>query len=78
MQTVLSLLTRFVGGRKVLMWFIGLTLSALQSKFPDWPLPSQQFLFDLTVALMAAHSLTDVVAILKTGAKEIAAGNATK
>lgn len=76
MQKVVSVLARFIGGRKMLLWFLSLTLSALKAKYPDAPLPSESFVFDITASLFAAHSLTDIVAIIKTGAKEYVLGHA--
>jgi hypothetical protein len=63
-------------GKKVILAALGVGLATLKSKYPDWPLPSEEFLRDLILALLSAHTLTDVVAIFKTAGKEVIAGNA--
>jgi hypothetical protein len=63
-------------GKKVILAALGVGLATLKAKFPDWPLPSEDFLRDLIVALLSAHTLTDVVAIFKTAGKEVLAGKA--
>lgn len=58
-------------GKKVLMAVVGLILGILHTKFPDWPLPSNETIAEVIIALLSAHTLTDVVYILKTGGKEV-------
>ena len=74
----LSLANRFIGGKKMLVWFVSLTASALRSKFPDLPVPSDEFLIDLGLAYLAAHSITDVAHISKTAVLEFLAGRAVQ
>ena len=76
MKTALGVLWKVVGGRKMLLAIAALAMSALRSRYPDAPLPSDDFVFDLVVAFYAAHSATDIASILKSAAAEYAAGRA--
>lgn len=63
-------------GKKVILAAVGVGLATLKAKYPSWPLPSEDFLRDLLLALLSAHTLTDVVAIFKAAGKEVLAGKA--
>lgn len=58
-------------GKKVLIALVGIVLSALHARYPELPLPSDELIVDLVLALLAAHTLTDVAAVLKVGSKEV-------
>lgn len=74
-KTVLGRLRKWAG-KKVIMALVGLGMTALKTAHPDWPLPSEEFTVDLTLALLTAHTVTDVVHILKTAGKEVLTGKA--
>lgn len=57
-------------GKKVLIGLVGYVVVYLQGKFPDMQLPSADLVKDLVAALLVTHTLTDIVALLKTGGKE--------
>ena len=63
-------------GKKLIVIGIGYVLAALKAKHPDWPLPGEDFTKDLVMAFVGAHTLTDVVAVMKTAGKEVLAGKA--
>lgn len=63
-------------GKKLLVAAGGMLLMSLKSSHPDWPLPSEDFTKDVLIALLSAHTLTDITAILKTAGKEVVAGKA--
>jgi hypothetical protein len=58
-------------GKKVLIAIVGLALSALRVRYPDLALPSDELIVDIVLALLAAHTLTDVAAVIKVGSKEV-------
>lgn len=63
-------------GKKVILLAIGMVLQALKAKYPDWPLPSEDFTRDTFLAVVGAHTATDLVHVFKTAGKEVLAGNA--
>jgi hypothetical protein len=68
-----------VFGKKLIVIIVGLALGALKAKFPNAPLPNQDLLVQLIMAFLACHTLTDVIAVLKSGAASgIAADELTK
>ena len=58
-------------GKKLVVVIVGLVVASLKAQHPDWPLPSEELIKDLVVAFMACHSLTDIVAIIKTAVPEV-------
>ena len=65
-------------GKKFILVGIGLGLASLKAAHPDWPLPGEDFTKDLFLALVGAHTLTDVTALLKSAGKEVLDGNAVR
>jgi hypothetical protein len=58
-------------GKKLIVTLVGLVLASLKAQHPDWPLPSEDLVKDLVLAFLAAHTLTDVVAVIKTAVPEV-------
>ena len=50
--------------RKALYVVVGAALEAARFKWPGLPLPSTDFVIDAVLALLAAHTVTDVVALI--------------
>lgn len=63
-------------GKKLIVAAVGMGIAALKAKHPDWPLPDVDFTRDVLIALLGAHTLTDIMAILKTAGKEVLSGRA--
>ena len=59
-------------GKKLIVVIVGLVLNSLKQMHPEWPLPDAGLVKDLVIAFLACHSATDIVAVLKTGGKELA------
>lgn len=57
-------------GKKVVIVLAGLVLDWLRAKFPGASLPSTDTIREAVAALLGAHTLTDIVAIVKTKALE--------
>ena len=58
-------------GKKLVVMIAGLVISTLKASHPDWPLPSEDLVRDLVLAFLAAHTLTDVTALIKTAVPEV-------
>lgn len=63
-------------GKKLVVAGVGFGLMALKAQHPDWPLPSEEFTRDLVVALLSAHTLTDIAFVLKTAGQQVVDGKA--
>lgn len=63
-------------GKKLIVLIVANGIAALKAAHPEWPIPNEDFIKDLTLAFLGAHTLTDVAALLKTAGKEIVAGKA--
>ena len=74
-KSVLSNIKRWAG-KKLIIALAGYFLTAIKTAHPDWPIPSEEFTLDVILALLTAHTLTDVTAILKTAGKEALSGKA--
>lgn len=65
-------------GKKLIVAAGGMFLMSLRAAHPDWPLPTEEFTRDILIALLSAHTFTDIAAVLKTAGKEALAGRATQ
>ena len=74
-KTALLGLKRWAG-KKLVIALAGYLLTAVKSSHPDWPIPSEEFTLDVILALLTAHTLTDITAILKAAGKEVWSGKA--
>lgn len=63
-------------GKKLTVAAVGLVLMSIKAAHPDWPIPSEEFVRDVIIAFLGAHTLTDVMAILKTAGNEVLDGHA--
>lgn len=63
-------------GKKLTVAAVGMILMAVKSSHPDWPIPSEEFVRDVILAFLGAHTVSDVVAILKTTGNEVLEGRA--
>jgi len=58
-------------GKKLIVAIVALVVATIKAQHPDWPLPSEDLVRDLTIAFLSAHTLTDVVSIIKTAVPEV-------